>query len=423
MKTRRTTLIMLLFGLLFSFPMEQAFAANIKTGRSRIKERRNGLYHMTTQFTGGTKNSTVKVEIYRLDEKSPKPLISSFTLKVTGKEKNGNFIAEKEFACLKGKDCLFRKDDNPIGESYKLSMTLLNKNGKPIGKTTTLKVVVELDESDCKNKHTLHNFSISGFDFYAPYSKENNREFPLLIKGKNSNGNTISVDVAFKRQPAVWFFPGSTRLKIRTKSSSSSKITETTITPSYDKEKQVLTVKWPEMDSVLIIQMTITTTVCGKEYNTKEVNFNKIESIQGDAIYFKLRKRKETSYEDGNEENTSNDSMKLNNNIKSSSSIQGSFQIIKLEGVQITNKGEVVTDLDVEAIVSVKDCKGKTSNIVIDLKYNEKTGSYANSKALALCNKTGMEVTCFSINAYSAGTSKKEKLKDWGPFCGTTDHF
>lgn len=352
--------------------------------------------------------------------KAPSHYLSSITLKVTGKEKNGNFIAEKEFACLKGKDCLFNEDDKTVGEKYKVTMVVVDKEGSPISKKVTQEVKITLDE-ECKTKYSLHHMSLSGLDFYSPYSEENSIELPLLIKRKGSKVNTISIPVTYhNRVGGFCVLSGSMRVQNWSNSNSETTININTV---YNEKTQTLTANWPDMDSLKVISFTIKSTICGYNYKYQEVNFNRIERVQGDEIHFKLRKRKETSYEDGNEENTSNDSMKLNNDIKSSSSIQGSFQVIKLEGVQITNKGEVVKDVDVEAIVSVKDCKGNTSYIVIDLKYNEKTGSYANSKALALCNKTGMEVTCFSINAYSAGTSKKEKLKDWGPFCGTTDHF
>ena len=69
------------------------------------------------------------------------------------------------------------------------------------------------------------------------------------------------------------------------------------------------------------------------------------------------------------------------------------------------------TDLDVEVIVAMKDCKGATTSVAFDLKYNEKTGAFSNSKAIALCNKTGMEILYYDVIAYKKGTSKREKLK------------
>ena len=508
--------------------MEQAFAditatnANIKPGRTRIKQRPNGLYKMTTNFTGGTANSTIKAEISRISDKSPKPLISTFTLKVTGKEDNGQFNAEREFTCTKGKDCLFGEKDNPIGASYKITMILLDKDGKPIGKTTTTtvevvqeyaaiirttrrrtrmrkrrrryhmtvgvtggtetatvkaeierisdksptplistftlnitekdekgnytatrdfsclkeaclfnkddktvgekykitmvvvdkdgnaisekvttEVTIEKDDSECKNKILMDDLSISGFNFYAPYSEENNSDYPLLIKDKNNNGNTISVDVALKRKPAVWFYPSSTRLTISSKSSSNSETTETTITPMYNEKEQLLTAKWPDMDSSLNTSMTITTTVCGEEYKTKEVIFNRIESVQGDEIHFKLKKGKETSSND--KDSSSNAALKLSKGITLNSSINGAFQIITVDGIKITQKDKALTDLEVEAIVEMKNCKDATIYVSIPLKYNEKTGTYTNSKALALCNKAGMTVLSMDVVAKGKG--------------------
>ena len=87
------------------------------------------------------------------------------------------------------------------------------------------------------------------------------------------------------------------------------------------------------------------------------------------------------------------------------SSIKGSFQVVTVDGVKITQKDKALTSLEVEAVIAFKDCKGTTTYIGVPLKYNEKTGTYMNSKALALCNKTGMTVLSMDIVAKGAGLS------------------
>ena len=283
-------------------------------------------------------------------------------------------------------------------------MVVLNSKEEVISKTKTTEVKVKISE-ECKTKYSLHHMSLSGFDFYSHYSEENKSEYPLIIKRKGSKINIISIPVTYKVNPKdqATFGVSSVTLSVRDSrtSNSNSESSVLTINSIYNEKTKALEANWPDIDSVLITSTKITTSICGYKVKTHEINFNKIESVQGDEIHFKLKKGKETTCD--NKDSTCTASLTLSEDITLKSSITGSFQTIAIDGVSVTQKDKALSDLEVEAIVEMKSCKEASIYVAIPLKYNDKTGTYANSKALALCNKAGMTVLSMDVVAKGKG--------------------
>ena len=261
---------------------EQEFSAKIKPSGIKVRRLRNRYRITSTRMkilssrkedsSFIAENTSIKAEISRVSEGSPKPLITSFTINTTGKDKNGNYISERDFDCIKGKDCLFGIEDNTLGEAYKITMVVVDKNGNAISEKVSTEVKVSLDE-ECKVKYSLEEMSISGFNFYAPYSEKNTSEYPMLVKRTGTKTNTISIPVSFHRGGGLCVLSGSVRTRKWSKSSSETNVKFNAI---FNEKTQTLTANLPDMDSVYLLGFTTKSTICLIKYITHEVNFNKI---------------------------------------------------------------------------------------------------------------------------------------------------
>jgi len=76
-------------------------------------------------------------------------------MKIIEKVRNGDYNVEANFNCNKTSSCLFAKDAKPLGETYTLTLLLLDKNGKQIGQKASIDVKVEL-ENKINNRDTTN---------------------------------------------------------------------------------------------------------------------------------------------------------------------------------------------------------------------------------------------------------------------------
>ena len=406
MKLRTTTIILLLLTGLFALPAQEAnaqFTGKIK--RIRIKKKRVGSgFRIVGKINtnSGTTAAYTLNKIEPADKESPKPTMSSFTQVVNAGDKGGNVEITTDMTCEK--ECLFSKDVDPVGKKYKLTSTLYNKEDKAISKTKVQEVIIELDDSDCKLKYAFHHASISGLDFYASYSEENNTDYPMLIRRKDSKTNTVTIPVTFKTEPVRFH----ATISITYTSATDQTTLRTVTSPGvFNAKTNELTYEWPDVDSAIVRCFTISSTICGLTYKDYELNFNRVESVVNGSISFKLKKWNKNSNKDGH---FCKDSiMVLEDGLKLETKISGSFQIFTVTGAKLTIGGKAVTDAEVEAILHLKDCKGGTQSIAVTLKYNEKTGEYSNSKALSLCGNTGM--TFISGDLKASVTKRQERIR------------
>ena len=112
-----------------------ATRANIKTGRTKIKERRNGLYKTVVVVEDDPENEVATVEVLMPPQNGMEANPSTMTLELRNTNDNGN----KRFVFNQ----LNIDGEDPVGQSLQLTVTQKDAAGENVGEPETIYVTAQ----------------------------------------------------------------------------------------------------------------------------------------------------------------------------------------------------------------------------------------------------------------------------------------
>jgi len=369
--------------------------------RGKIKRKSISSYKVVVvvgKKAGDIASATATIAV--TDKESPQPTLKSFEMDVS-KNKKGNYLIEADLVCEKSL-CLFDKKDNPLGETYTLTLTFKDTRGKPIGGSESINAEVELDKSVCVTKQKIDNITFVGLNLYYSNTKSNTNSLLLITPHK--------VEGDFK---AIISWSPSLGGKIQCTSPPAmdlvveyslpnEKTTHTYTTRAlYNNKTHTYTANWVKVDSAYTHSFWIRPT--GSKGGWRPI-FSKPQTITSSLIVFATKKAKEQDDSNNDETDSTTNNYVIDNEVKLDSKVIGKLQVLSLSEVKVTNQNKLSKEIpSAKAIIYLKACDGKKVNIAITLKYDSKSKTFLGNQGLPLCNSKAYDVESITVTVWDNG--------------------
>ena len=342
--------------------------------RTKIRKKQTTHYRtsvITTNITyvdDSGEVASIKVAIEVADKESPLPNQKEFFCKPSGNKKKNRYEAVCDLTCESG-ICLFG-GKLVLGNRYKLTTTMLNKEGKQVGKTKTETVTVkEGGNSFCDENYTFDRATVSGTN-YRKLEAGDRLIFPPLGKTDNSmtipiipgNGTTISsVDVYSVLEDCNGNVSTSIKPAIY---NTKTKLYEAPAPVGNDSKCQSST-----NDLVVLVNNTCLET---KAYKVQVDNVIEVKS--GD-ISFPVKFQKKEKEGKGESKDSCDVIYSIKSITKTSTEVQGQFIFGVVFGLNNTKKEPSIP----QVLGQIENCDGKIENISMKVSFDEKSNTYVGS--------------------------------------------
>lgn len=353
----------------------------------------------------------MKVEIEPGDEKSPKPLYSSYTLQL---DKNLSTKTEKYFystpcdlTAEKGV-CLFDGKKSLLGLKYQVKATMYNAEGKTPWQWSGSTEILKIDKTDdpfCANNYAIDEFiletkglggTVTQMAAAIQYTGE------WKVNQNSSFTNYFKIDAKDKSEIAKVLV---NYITLDCDNKEVNNFTTATLNEKTGFYESTVKLSASEKCPLTILAINIGVVNPCEENTVLFVELDEVIGFGNGSVAFAAKKglpgRSMTNINSAHENKDAKDSCDTKYDVKTVSyttSNSGGIYTMSF-GFKMTKNSDIPAK--VEMAVSLTNCSGETTAMKITLTYDERTGYYTGGQAISQSKDCAWNFTFGEIAAYN----------------------